>query len=204
MITLAIMLALVVGVYVLARCLKTRNSVRLSPLPDVFIVADLETTGLDPENDEIIEIAAIRAHRDSKVHETFSALVRPTKRVSKKISRMTGISQEMLDSEGESLESVVQQFIEFIGPLRLVFYNAPFDLAFLRKAAARARRELSNPVSDALEMARRAYPGLRSYRLETLAKMGGFDASGAHRALADCEMALTVYCAAALKLRRVS
>ena len=166
-------------------------------LPQTFIVADLETTGLDPERHEIIEIAAIRVHRDSNTHDTFTALIRPKSKISEKITEITGITNLMLEQDGEGIEDVLKQFLDFAGECRLVFYNAPFDMAFLQRATARIDRRIQNPVSDALDMARRALPGMPSYRLSELAQAGGIDAEGAHRALKDCRMTMTVYAASA-------
>jgi DNA polymerase III epsilon subunit-like protein len=74
-----------------------RKPVNIQLLPPRFVVLDLETTGLDPERNEIIEIGAIRVNRDSDVHDTFRALVKPTRRIPKRITQINGISQEMVD-----------------------------------------------------------------------------------------------------------
>ena len=171
-------------------------------LPERFVVFDLETTGLDSANHEIIEIGAIRVNRDSNVHDTFQGLVRPTKRVPKKITQITGISQEMVDKDGEPLRKAMEEFSAFIGGLPLVAFNADFDMAFLQHAAKQYNLALDNPVSCALKMARRAWPGRKSYRLRDLAKDGGLSGEGAHRSLGDCKRALIVYTAAAAKLGR--
>jgi DNA polymerase III epsilon subunit family exonuclease len=176
----------------------------LSHLPETFVIADLETTGLDPDKHEIIEISAIKAHRDADMHDTFASLVRCEKRIPQKITRITGISQAMLDSEGRAPDTIIPQFLDFIGNYRLVFYNAPFDLPFLRKAVARMGHTITNPVSDALAMARQAWPDMESYRLADLAQAGGLDTTGAHRALKDCTLTLTVYVAAACRLGRLA
>ena len=172
-------------------------------LPSQFIVADIETTGLYPERHEIIEIAAIKVNSRSNNHATLSGLIIPKEMVTKKITDITGISNEMLERDGETLDIVMHQFLDFVGDLRLVFYNAPFDMSFLVKAARQINRELPNPVSDALDMARRAFPGMPSYKLSELAKAGGIDAAGAHRALKDCRMTLIVYTSCVARLGRL-
>jgi DNA polymerase III subunit epsilon len=95
---------------------------------------------------------------------------------------------------------VMTTFVDFVGEARLVFFNAPFDCAFLSKAAKRIGRTMDNPVSCALDMARRAWPGLRSYQLVALAHSHGLDTRGHHRALTDCALTLPIYCAAAAQL----
>lgn len=175
----------------------------LSILPEQFIVLDLETTGLDPVKHEIIEIGAVKVNRDSNNHTTFQSLIKPSKKVPKKITEITGITQEMVEAEGEEIGSVLKEFTDFIGDLRLVTFNAEFDIGFLNEAAKSHDIVLKNPVSCALKMARRAWPGLKSYRLAYLANIGGLNSKGNHRALKDCELAITVYTAAASKLGSV-
>lgn len=178
-----------------------KRKVDLSHLPERFVVLDLETTGLDPLKDEIIEFGAIRVNRDSITHESFQALVKPSAKLPAKITRITGITQAMLDADGEPLDKVLREFLDFIGDLPLVAFNAEFDMAFLKRAAQPRGLTIRNPVSCALDMARRAWPGRRSYRLADLAKDGGLETDDAHRAIADCKRALIVYTASADKLR---
>jgi DNA polymerase III subunit epsilon len=176
----------------------------ISLLPEQFAVVDIETTGLEPERHEIIEIGAVKANRESDVHETFSALIRPEKKVSNKIAELTGITNEMLEREGKELESAMTEFLTFVGDLRLVYYNAPFDHAFLTKAASLSGKKIENPVSCALDMSRRAWPGQKSYKLANLAAKGGLTTNGTHRALKDCQLTMIVYTAAATTLGRIS
>jgi DNA polymerase-3 subunit epsilon len=73
------------------------KKIDLSILPEQFVVVDFETTGLDADKHEIIEIGAVRVNRDSNMHKTFSALIKPKNKVPKKIAEMTGITNEMLE-----------------------------------------------------------------------------------------------------------
>jgi DNA polymerase III epsilon subunit family exonuclease len=172
-------------------------TVDLSSVPERFIVFDLETTGLDPTRHEIIEIGAIRVQVNSEVHDSFQTLVKPLKRIPKAITRINGISQEMVDQEGEPLEIALTEFVEFIGDLPLVSYNAEFDMGFLLNATDRHNIAIKNEVSCALKMARRAWPGLKSYRLCDIAKMGNLSDEDTHRALGDCKRTILIYTAAA-------
>ena len=171
-------------------------------LPETFIILDLETTGLDARLHEIIEIGAIRYRKGGTTHETLQSLVKPSKKVPKKITEITGITQEMLDSKGEPLADVMRELIAFVGESRLVTFNAEFDMAFLHAATARhGLPKLNNPVSCALKMARRAWPKRRTFRLRDLASDGGFAGGTAHRALEDARCALIVYAAAVAELK---
>lgn len=113
----------------------------------------------------------------------------------------------MLERDGDSLYEVMSVFSRFIGDLRLVFYNAPFDYAFLRSAAHRFDMTIDNPISDALDMMRRAYPNLKSYKLVDLAKMSKsvkFDTKSHHRAINDCILTMHFYGLAATELGCIS
>ncbi len=176
----------------------------LSSLPRRFVVFDLETTGLDAGRHEIIEVGAIKVDLGSDIHETFHALVRPRKRIPKAATRINGITQEMVENDGDELGAVLTDFAGFIGDLPLVAFNAEFDMAFLGNAASRHGLSIRNPVSCALTMARDAWPGRKSYRLADIAREGSLDEEGGHRALSDCKRALFVYTGAASILKRGS
>lgn len=186
---------------------KTANLQKIptSYLPETFIVLDLETTGLDANRHEIIEVAAIRYKKGDTNHAMIQALVKPSKKVPKKITEITGITQEMLEAEGEPLDDVLPEFIAFIANDRLVTFNAEFDMAFLHAATTRlGLPKLSNPVSCALNMAKRAWPKRKTFRLSDLASDGQFADGTAHRALEDARRALMVYTAASAELRAVA
>jgi DNA polymerase III epsilon subunit family exonuclease len=165
-------------------------------LPEHFVVLDLETTGLSPEADEIIEIGAIRINRDQTNHASFSTLVKPEKRIPKGITEITGITQGMINENGISLAEALSGFTEFIGDLPLVTFNADFDMGFLWNAAKRQGLAIENRHACALRLARRAWPELPSHRLVDLAKIGNLSDDDTHRALGDCKRALIVFASA--------
>lgn len=170
----------------------------LSMLPERFVVYDLETTGLEASRHEIIEIGAILVNRDEDEHLTFQTLVKPTKRIPKRITELTGITADMVESEGRELHEALTLFREFVGELPLVAFNAEFDDAFLRAACeSLAAPHFTNEVCCALKLARRAWPGRKSFRLSDLARDGNLSAEGTHRALGDCRRTMIVYAAAA-------
>ena len=196
-----ILIAVIVGIIIYYWRSRGARKVSIAHLPARFVVFDLETTGLDPEKHEIIEFGAIRVNRDSVNHESFQTLVRPSRKIPKKITELTGISQAMVDAEGEPIEAALKEFLSFVGDLPLVSFNSAFDMAFLQNTAAKHSISIDNPVSCALKMARRAWPGRKSYRLADLANDGNLRSDNTHRALGDCQRALIVYAAAASKLR---
>ncbi len=173
------------------------QTLQIKGLPAEFIVLDLETTGLDPATDEIIEIGAIKANRETGAQTRFQSLVRPNRDVPRKITKLTGISQAMVDIEGRQLAGVLTEFVGFIQNLPLVTFNAAFDMGFLQNAARRHGFSISNRYTCALQLARRAWPTLPSHRLVDLARVRNLPNDGTHRALGDCGRALLIFEAAA-------
>lgn len=202
---LILILVAVVAYFIIRKGQGGRQQIPTDLLPDTFIVFDLETTGLNAERHEIIEVAAIRYEKGTKTHVAFQALVKPRKSIPQKITNLTGITQEMVDRDGQPINQVMQEFAAFVGSLRLVSFNAEFDMAFLEVAAEECGLSpFKNPVSCALKMARRAWPRRKSFRLDDLAADGQINDGVAHRALEDSRRALLVYAAAVAQLKSIS
>jgi len=182
-----------------------KQAIDISHLPEHFEVFDLETTGLDADKHEIIEIAAIKFTRGQTVQQTFQGLVKPSKHLPKKIIELTSITDDMLEKDGDTLLHAVVGFAAFAENLRLVSFNADFDMAFLQRAASTCGLpQFNNPVSCALKMVRRAWPNRKSYRLVDLAKDGEIDEGKAHRALEDARRTLIIYSAAVAQLKTIA
>lgn len=156
-----------------------------------FIVADLETTGLDPLTDQILEVAAILCNPAGEVLREFSTLIRIRGQIPPNISDLTGIYESDIDSCGLSLHIALTQFLDFVGNLPLFFHNAPFDEAFLNKAVKLSGLQLTNRIFDTLPMAAVAFPTMNSLKLATLAKILQLE-QPTHRALADAKTTLAV------------
>ena len=161
---------------------------RLSLYTRDYVVFDLETTGLSPEADEMIEISGIRV-REGKAAEEFSTLVNPGRPIPYAASRVNGITDRMV-REAPDLRDALGRFLAFIGEDVLVGHNIhTFDMLFLYNGAARAlKRAVPNDYVDTLYLAKSCLPGLYRYRLTDLAAHFGIDTQGAHRALKDCDM----------------
>ena len=168
-------------------------------LPEQFIVADIETTGFSAAKDKIIEISAIKVHRDSNNHNTLTALINPGVRIPAKITKITGITDRMVRGEGK-IEDELKEFLHFFGELPLVFYNASFDIKFLKEAVKIIGKEIHNEVIDALQIARKAFPDLANHKLSTVANHLNISTEGAHRALNDCAITLQVFSRASQKV----
>lgn len=160
-----------------------------------FIVADLETTGLNAVTDEVLEFAAVKVTPDGVIADEFSMLVRPSGRVSAEITQLTGITQDAIDREGRPLVDAMKAFAAFVGAYPVFFHNAPFDQGFIKKAASQASVKFVNPVHDTLPLAREAWPSLVTYKLAALAQHVGASVP-THRALSDAKTAVAVLLAA--------
>ena len=158
-----------------------------------YVVFDLETTGISPKTDEVVEISAVKVEH-GKVTDEFSTLVNPKQRIPYGASRVNGITDDMV-AEAPFFEQVLEEFLEFIEGFVLVGHNiARFDMNFLyRDVEKYFERSLANDYIDTLQMARRELPNLEHHRLTDLAEYYGISAEGAHRALNDCRMNQQVF-----------
>lgn len=163
-----------------------------------FVVADLETTGLNAETDEVLEFAAVQVEPDGRVTAELSILVRISARLPTEIIQLTGIAQEVVDLEGVPLSEAMKAFVAFVGSRPVFFHNAPFDLNFIKRASGLTKLKFANPVHDTLLLSRKAWPSLGTYKLSALAEYVGAPAP-THRALADAKAALAVLLAARKK-----
>jgi ATP-dependent DNA helicase DinG len=145
----------------------------------VFVAVDLETTGLDPDRDAIIEIGAVK-FRDDRVLDRYSSLINPGRRIPFQITELTGISQEEADA-APSLFSQLPRLARFSGKYPVVGHNVNFDLSFLRRHNVLGQ----NPALDTWELARLLVPHADRYSLGQLAEQLGIDLPATHRALDD-------------------
>lgn len=166
----------------------------LKTLPPDYTIIDIETTGLNPEYSEIIEIGALKV-RDNIPIDEFNFLIKPTGRISPFITSLTGITEELVEYAPD-INYVLPEFIEFIEDDVLVGHNVNFDLAFLYdNASLRINHKLSNDYVDSLYLARKYVKGLPSYKLTSLADYFGIIQDSAHRALDDCKTTHSCICA---------
>lgn len=148
-----------------------------------YIALDLETTGLDSNNDKIIEIAALK-YVNEYIVEEFVTLVNPGCFLQPIITKITGITDDILVS-APPLEDVIDDFISFLGDFPLVMHNADFDMGFINKACKKQGIVLINPVVDTLVLCREMLPGLKNHKLVTIKDHLGIRSDTLHRAKAD-------------------
>ena len=159
-----------------------------------FVAFDLETTGLDPADSRIVEIAGVRFGADGEVLGEFQQLVDPGCRIPSRVIRIHGITNEAVAGE-PGIDQVLPRFREFLGaePALLMAHHARFDLGFLAAAILETGLALpAHPVIDTCALARRRLP-LHNYKLETLGRYFDLIETEEHRALADARLLKDVF-----------
>jgi len=150
----------------------------------LFVAFDVETTGLIAGVDRIVELAAVLFDGD-EVGEVFSSLVNPGVPMPEEVSKVTGITDEML-AGAPAPAGPMSDFLRLLGRGRPVAHNAPFDAGFVLVEAQETGLPLpAGPILDTRGLARRAFPGRFSYSLKNLVQDLGLHTEGLHRALAD-------------------
>ena len=147
-----------------------------------YISLDLETTGLNPKTDKIIEIGGVKVI-DGVVKETFSTLVNPGRRLESRIVELTGIEDSVLEGT-RKIGEVWPELEAFLEDLPLLGHRILFDYSFLKKAAVDLRLPFEKKGLDTLKLARRYLPELPKRNLESLCVHYQIRHK-AHRALGD-------------------
>lgn len=152
-----------------------------------YIALDVETTGLDPVRNRLLEIGAVKV-QGRTVCGTYETLVDAGVPVPARIRELTGITDEMRRT-GKRTEEAIRGFLEFRGELPVVGHNVSFDYGFLKQAAAEAGCVFETGALDTLKIARRVLPELPSRTLTAMCAYYGIDQGNAHRALDDARSA---------------
>ena len=149
-----------------------------------YTIVDIETTGLSPDKDDIIEIGALRV-RDSIIVAEFSQLIKASGPLSKTISKITGITDDML-TDAREINYALSDFLQFVDNDTVVGHNITFDANFISKKCVACGLDFKNDTYDTLAVCKQEYPDV-SHKLEDMMIQLGIKDSGVHhRALADC------------------
>ncbi|MGD6816132.1 PolC-type DNA polymerase III [Metabacillus sp. 113a] len=153
----------------------------------VYVVFDVETTGLSAVYDTIIELAAVKI-KNGEIVDRFESFANPHHPLSATTIDLTGITDDMVKN-GPEVKEVIARFKDWIGDDVLVAHNASFDMGFLNAGYTRllGEEKAANPVIDTLELGRFLYPDLKSHRLNTLCKKFDIELTQHHRAIYDAE-----------------
>lgn len=157
---------------------------------NTYISIDLETTGLNPKRDKIIEIGAVKVV-DGSVTDTFETFVNPGRRLEERIVELTGI-QDMDLENAPYIEEVLPQLLEFLQDFPLLGHSILFDYSFLKKAAVDLKLSFEKQAVDTLKIARKYLADLEHRNLDYLCEYYQIP-HHAHRALADAEATHILY-----------
>lgn len=155
-----------------------------------YVCLDLETTGLSPKSDRIIEVGAAKV-RQGKVTDTFQRLINPRMQIQERIAQLTGIFPGELKGQ-PVLEEILPELEEFLEEDILVGHRISFDYAFLKRAFVNQKKDFDKQGIDTLRLARTLVTDCESKKLESLCKHFGISHQ-AHRALGDALATAELY-----------
>lgn len=155
-----------------------------------YLCVDLETTGLSPKLDKIIEIGAVKV-KNGQIEDTFQTFVHPGRVLSEHVVKLTGISEADL-ADAPPIGETLPRFLEFAQELPLVGHQLLFDYSFLKRAAVNARLTFERSGVDTLKLSRKFLADLPSRKLSDLCEHYGIRLQ-AHRALEDAKATHFLY-----------
>ncbi|AEE98056.1 3'-5' exonuclease [Mahella australiensis] len=152
-----------------------------------FVAIDLETTGLNPAIDKIVEIAAVK-FKYGEIIDSYTTLINPGIHIPSSASKINHITDETVHGAPD-LSEVLPNLLNFIGDSILVMHNASFDLKFLKYHAAKLGYDISNPFIDTLPTCKKLFTDFENYQLATVANYLKISTADTfHRACNDAEI----------------
>lgn len=167
------------------------KSLKINEYPDDYVVFDIETSGLIPNKDKIIEIGAVKYINNKKVDE-IDYLIDPKINLEPIITKVTGLKDSDLKGKS-SIEEVLPIFINFISDYPVIGHNISFDIDFINYNLRKIhKKEINNKVIDTLFLSRITIYDIKNHRLKTLKEYLKLD-YGSHRSICDCYTCNEVY-----------
>lgn len=155
-----------------------------------YLCVDLETTGLSPKTDKIIEIGAVKV-KNGQIVDTFETFARPGVTLPEKVTELTGITAADLE-HAPTITEMLPQFLAFAEELPLLGHRILFDYSFLKRAAVNARLPFERNGIDTLKLSRKFLPDLPSKKLGDLCLHYRIEMR-AHRAMEDARATHFLY-----------
>lgn len=178
------------GMY--GRDARPQKGKSLLKVVDDYIAIDIETTGLNPGQCEIIELGAQR-YEEGTPTQSFSMLIRPSRSISRFITNLTGITNEMVEGAPPITEAL-PAFLSFVEGSILLGHNVNFDINFIYDNCIRhLHAPFPNDFIDTMRFSRRLFSELENHKLVTLVNSFGICEVTAHRALADAQVTAQCY-----------
>ena len=158
-----------------------------------YVVIDIETDGLEPLENQIIEIGCVKSEQGHE--ELFHSLIEYQGILPEKIKNLTGINENLLTAKGRELPVVLEELLEFLGDHDLVGYNLNFDLLFINnKLKKHGLKQLANRSYDLLRYVKKEKMFLDNYKLDTVLLAYGINKEVPHRALLDAQLIFELSC----------
>jgi len=156
-----------------------------------FVCFDIETTGLNPQTDKVIEIGAVKV-KDKKIVEYFSELINPGIKLTPQITNLTGISDYML-ADANTEDHVIPKFLDFVEDYVVIGHNIMFDYSFIKTAAERIHLRFEKMGIDTLSLCKKLHSNLESRSLESMCRYYNINNQHAHRAYEDAKATVMLY-----------
>lgn len=156
-----------------------------------YVAVDLETTGLDPKKDKIIEIGAVRVEQ-GEVMDVYETFVNPYRLLKEETMDLTGIDDSDVGA-APGIEQVLPVFLEFAGELPILGHHVIFDYSFLKRAAVNQNLEFKREGIDTLILARMFMPEEEKKNLKAACVWFGVEQKERHRAMADAMASHQLY-----------
>lgn len=158
-----------------------------------LVIFDLETTGLNSENDRIIEIGALKV-RNGIIEDSLGILVNPGIKIPYYATKVNGITDQMVKDQISDNHGVKQLLDMIDNDSYIVAHNVKFDMGFVNAYLKRnGKNPLTNSLVDTVRLARKAFPGKSKYSLGIIAKELGIEVKDAHRAEDDTRVCFELY-----------
>lgn len=151
----------------------------------MFAVVDIETTGGNPNQNRIIEIACIILDENGNILKEYQTLINPLIQIPYFISSLTNISNEMVEGE-PSFEDLSFEIFQLLKGQIFVAHNVNFDYTFLKAEFARCGFNFDEKKLCTVRLGRKIFPGLKSYSLGNFAHSKNIINDAPHRAMGDC------------------
>lgn len=160
-------------------------------MTDSYIAIDLETTGLNPKTERILEVGAVKVEHGVRVAE-YSTFVNPRRSIAERITELTGITGDMVENCPD-IGEILPEILEFCGELPLLGHNILFDYSFLKRAAVNRGYWFERQGIDTLMICRKFMPETEKKNLGAACDFYGIEMGKAHRALSDALAACSLY-----------
>lgn len=155
---------------------------------NIYVVVDIETSGLDYKTDKIIEIGAVKTNSKGEILDEFSYIIKQDIKLNKEIVNLTGINEEDL-ADGKDEKEALEELIKFIDNYKLIGYNFSFDLKFLNNSLKQnGIQEIRNQFYDLMDYVKKENLFMKNYKLQTALNKYGIEHTQKHRALDDARI----------------